>query len=106
MLLLFQMSAIFPALQREAKMGNLLKVLVAAACLVIIGGGAVYAWGKVNNAMKERQFKVARDSCIDDLQRFYGDRFNSDLANKVNNCVFLGFMSHNEVYAKLNPKFD
>jgi hypothetical protein len=106
MLMLFQMNAIVPALQREARMDAWLKGLVAAACLVIIAGGAVYVWGKVNDAMKARQFETARISCIVDLQRFYGDRFNSDLSSRVNNCILLGYLSNGEVYTKLHPKFD
>jgi hypothetical protein len=95
---------------REATM---LKTLIGVACVVVIAAGSFYLYGQISllydhakAARTERVAQAERDKCIGNLQQFYGDRVNTDLAGKVDNCVAFGYLTQNEVYVKLHPKFD
>lgn len=91
----------------------MLKLLIGAACIVVIAAGSFYLYGQISlvygharAARAERIAQAERDKCIGNLQHFYGDRVNTDLASKVDNCVAFGYLTQTEVYAKLHPKFD
>lgn len=72
----------------------------------MIAAGGAYAYGAISRKMEADAFAVKRTSCTDELQKFYSDRVNSDLAAKVDNCVVLGYLAKDEVYQKLHPTFD
>ncbi|MGN6549762.1 MAG: hypothetical protein ACTHJ3_07705 [Pararhizobium sp.] len=74
--------------------------------MVIIAAAGYFLYGEISQRMEARAFENARVSCLGDLQRFYGDRVDSDLASKVSNCVVSGYMSEAEVNTALNPKID
>lgn len=82
-----------------------LKWLIAAACCAVIALAAVYLYGEITRKMEADAFASKRETCTENLSRFYGDRVNSGLANQVENCVVLGYLSKDEVYAKLHPTF-
>ena len=83
-----------------------LKWLIAAACCVVVAFGGVYAVSAFNRKMEADAFAAKRAACATDLDQFYANRVNSDLAAKIDNCVVLGYLAKDEVDAKLNPNFD
>lgn len=65
-------------------MGNILKTLIAMACIVIIAGGAYYAWSEWNEAKRLEALKqaiIAEEKAREEAQRVEAQKLTSEKCN-------------------------